>query len=199
MPSLMRRTHAPHAQAGFSLVELLIGSAIFLVILGVLSACLSTSSGSYGSANAFITTQDAARRALDTMTRELRSAGSVAVAGGNQLTFQIALNYDQAACPPTGICWGAQDAAGVNRTGWQYQYRLNGTDLIRETLNGVIVVQTRVLANNITEAAGFPLFARTGNVVTINLRAQQTSPQLPGGVVGTGAAPLRARVQLRNS
>ena len=197
------------AHSGFSTMELLIATALLVVILVVLFGCFRTSIGSYSSVSASVAVQDAARRALDTMTRDLRSGGPVTVSAGNmQLNFQIALSFDPVACPAPGTCWGARDQTGVDRLGWQLQYRLNAlpdgtTQLIRETRNGIApagaTVSTRVLANNVVNTAAQPIFTPVGtDVVIIQLRVQQSSQQLPGGVASTGTTPVQARVKLRN-
>jgi len=118
----------------------------------------------------------------------------------NQVTFQLPLGYNLAApCPANAVCWGARDPAGAIQPGWTLQYRLNGTQLIREVLDTAVVPQvrdTRVLANNVS-LVSFSYTPAT-RILTVQLTVREVSPKFAGGQVTTGAAPLTMSVQLRN-
>ena len=183
---------------GLTLVELIIVLSIFGVIATAMFLTFLVSQNSYLTNDVYIHVQQQARRALDSMTTELRGAGGTVTAAGGQLTFQLALGYNLAApCPPNALCWGAKDQNGANQSGWSIRYRLSGTQLVREILNGAVVQPgTRVLGNDISQLA-FTYVGGATRIVTIQLQARQVSWQLPGGAIGTGT--LSARVRLRNS
>ncbi len=195
-------------RTGFTLIELMFVVTILTIILGALLTSFMIGRSSYVTGDAYIQVQQEARRALDTMGKELRAARStVAVAGnpaGSQLNFQIALGYNlaQAGCTANAVCWGAQDLTNVNQPNWSVQYRLAGTQLVRELLNGAQVVagSQRVIANSVNAAAAAaqPIFAYDAptKTVTIALDVRQASNQLAGGSMST--SPLTTRVRLRN-
>ena len=102
-----------------TLLEVLIATALFTVLAGVLSVSLMIGRRSYVSADAYVYVQQEARRAFDVMLKELRNAGQVSPAGAfvQRLDFQIGTGYTTAALcpsgvpPQNGICWGTDDLA----------------------------------------------------------------------------------------
>jgi type II secretory pathway pseudopilin PulG len=196
-------------RVGFTLVELMFVMTILTVILGGLLTSFLIGRSSYMTSDAYIQVQQEARRALDIMGKELRAARStVAVSGnpaGSQVNFQVALGYDlaTAGCTANAVCWGAQDLSNVNQPDWSIQYRLVGTQLVRELVNGALVVagSQRVIANSINAAAAGnqPIFAYDpiSKTVAIALDVRQVSNQLAGGSMST--SPLTTRVRLRNN
>lgn len=187
---------------GLTLVEVLLVLALLGVLAGALFAISLTGRQLYFSSETSVHVQQQARQAFDAMARELRQAqGSTLTVAGSQCTFQVALGYNLASpCPVNAVCWGANDQAGAVQSGWSVRYRLNGTQLLREVLNSQVppVVQsTRVLANDVTQLT-FSYVGGGTNTVTIQLQVLQSSTQLPGGSLGTGATPLTMRLRLRN-
>jgi type II secretory pathway pseudopilin PulG len=63
------------ANAGFSLVEMLIGSAVLIVVLAAIYIILEASQRDYASASARSDVQQNVRVVLESMARELRAAG----------------------------------------------------------------------------------------------------------------------------
>ena len=185
---------------GMSLPEMLVLVGMFgMLSLAVLSYIL-LSNRFYTSTNSTVSVQEEARRALGTIAVELPGAGGVITANGNQLEFQVALGYNQGGgCPVSAVCWGARDQQGGSQAGWRTRYRLSGTQLLREILDGTGTVQpgTRILTNEVSQAT-FSYLGGSTRTITVELLVQQTSPQLPGGLVGASVLPLVMRIELRN-
>ncbi|MDP3722825.1 MAG: hypothetical protein Q8R91_04935 [Candidatus Omnitrophota bacterium] len=185
---------------GFTLVELMVVSVIFVIIgMGLLTTFV-TGWTSFFSADAYIQVQQEARRAFDAMVRELREAGQI-TAAGSQLDFQVALGYNQPPpCPAGAICWGARDENGVSRASWKLRYRVAGTQLIREIVDSGNMVQpgTRILANFIDGANTSFSWNPANRTVTMQLQAQYLNSQnraLPGAGQRTGVWTTRVGVR----
>jgi type II secretory pathway pseudopilin PulG len=170
-----------------------------LLVLGLLTT-LMTGQASYASAEAYVHVQQEVRRAFDDMTRELREAGGTITASPAQVGFQISLGYDRsdlAGCPASAVCWGAEGSDGLEQPDWSVQYRLDGTQLIREVLDDAAAVQgSRVLANYVD--AGSSSFAwdagsRTMTAVLAGRYDHPLATQAPQTI-----GPLTSRVRLRN-
>lgn len=77
--SIRRQPHGigsgSDANAGFSLVEMLIGSAVLIVVLAAIYIILDASQRDYASASARSDVQQNVRVVLESMARELRTAG----------------------------------------------------------------------------------------------------------------------------
>jgi len=198
--------HVPprHATAGVTLFELLVALTILATLLGALMASSIISGRFFLFSEESIHVQQQARQAISAMSQELRQArdGTVTTAAG-RVTFQIVLGYNlPLPCPVNAVCLGARDQNGVNQQGWSYRYRLNGTQLVREILNGVEGVGTpqagtRVLANDVNQVT-FTYAGGTTNTLTIALQIQRTSSGLPGGSVSVAPTPLVIQIRLRN-
>ena len=204
LPSEGRTTLRPSSR-GISLVELIVVILVFAGLSAAVFLSILLSNRSYFSSETYIQIQEEARRGLDAMVGELRSAGGAIAIAAGQLTFQLPLGYNLALplCPANAVCWGAVDNSGVAQPGWgiRYQRVVNGTSqqLVRDILNGAGVVQagSRVLANNVSQLT----FASSGvpiNTITIQLQVQQVSSQLGGGSMQAAPTPLVTRVRLRN-
>ena len=214
----MRRNARSHAfvsgfRRGFTLVEVLVVVGIFAVMTAALLLSLSVSRSSYVSADAYVQVQQEARRAFDSLVKELHQAGrvnnsvTIASPGVQRLDFQIALNYDAAACG--GTCWGTDD--GAFPTGWLH-YVLDAADpqnprLLRcATANRLDPMPAdyagcRVLANRVDPALASTSFEYDHGSRTVMLRLQTliSSQQLPTGSMAAAPTPLVTRVKLRNS
>jgi prepilin-type N-terminal cleavage/methylation domain-containing protein len=186
---------------GMTLFEMLVVTIVFGIIAAVVFLAASSSQTSYLSTETAVYVQQQARQALSDMERELRQAGGAIATAINQIDFQANLGYNQAApCPPNAVCWGALDQLGANQSGWRVRYRLAGTQLVRELLDGAGAPQagTRVLANDVTSIQ-FTYVGGTARIVTVQLQVQRLSPFLPGGGLAVAPAPLVSRIKLRNS
>ena len=189
------------ARRGMTFLEMLVVIIVFGIIASTVFLAASSSQTSYLSTETAVYVQQQARQALSEMERELRQAGGAIATAINQIDFQVNLGYNRPApCPPNAVCWGAFDQAGANQSGWRVQYRLAGTQLLRELLDGAGTLQagTRVLANDITSIQ-FTYVGGTTRVVTVQLQVQRFSPFLPGGGLAVSPVPLVSRIKLRNS
>jgi len=99
------------ANAGFSLVEMLIGSAVLIVMLAAIYIILDASQRDYASASARSDVQQNVRVVLESMAREIRTAG---------------YNPSKAGClsPPAG----AVTALGASPTSVTFQADVDGND-----------------------------------------------------------------------
>ena len=204
-------------KSGFTLVELIVVSALLMIVGGGLLTTFITGQTSYLSADAYVQVQQEARRAFDNVVRELREAGNVTPTGAtNQLNFQIARGYNtepgsattspQGCQSPPAICWGSENA-----TGEYVHYATlaagsgNAAQLIRWTDGNPVLTWSagtactaaascRVLANHVN-SANFN-YASGTKVVTVSLKIQYNSPLLPGGSQSTPT--LISQVKLRN-
>ncbi len=198
---------------GFTLTETLV-SAFVMAILGAgLMATFLTGKSSYLTADATVQVQQEARRAFDSMVRELRQAGNLSTTalgnGSVQLNFQVAMGYNQAGCA-NAICWG--DGAQIGATRWVHYAVIGADDNTRQLVRcpnasqaGAVTVfdgaACRVLANGMRHpnADGSALFAwdAATQTVTINLQTRHLDPELPTGGISGGV--LTTRVRARNS
>ncbi len=192
---------------GFTLPEVLVVMVLVTVIAAAVFISFVVSRRAFLSADASIQVQQEARRALDALVTELRKAGNVdtdlTTPGGNtpaggatRLNVQLAKGYNVSGCTLNAICWGNDTTNG----GWVH-YLQNGTQLVRCQSNASDTVITnftgcRVVANG---AQTFVVdYVNSTRTVTLHVAVQQTSPQLPGGTLSTGSAPLMTQVRLRN-
>ncbi len=207
-------------QCGFTLVEVVIVSLLFMILGGALLVVFLTGQASYLSADANVQVQQEARKAFDNVTRELREAGPVtgpivsANPGpglGQQLAYQIAQGYNvpgQCDLPTPTICWGD----GTTLTNWVHlavTRNVEGAQLVRCTTASSAVVNNfagcRVLANNVRGDTSSFVYDGPTRVVTVNLEFLVRVAGMPGGPGGTQAGGTRttnvlsARVRLRNS
>ncbi len=215
----MRPVHTPalYRRKGFTFVEILLVSVLLVVILGVLVFVMISHQQSYLSMDASIQVSEETRRALDFMTRELRSAGGTVTAPApvdyaSFLEFQSALGYNSgiAGCPPNEGCWGAVGAHGPHHD-WKIRYSIMGSaaaggQLIREVRDdGNTVRVTRVLANKIdgkidilaNDKRTYFEYDATAKRVTIHLQViTPNNSALPGGTRSSGA--ITSQIELRN-
>lgn len=201
-----------HVPNGFTLTELIIVAALFLILGAGLLTTFLTGQTSYLSADAYIQVQQEARKAFDNMVRELREAGaapgfSVQVVNpgnpGRRLDFQIALGYASGA-----ITWGSEAGA----TQWIHYVITSageGARLVRCVTAGPNDALTepytgcRVLANYVDGSTSTFAWDATNRVVTPTIEVRYRNPRLPGGTsAATGGfqttGQLTSRVRLRN-
>ena len=138
------------AENGMTLLEVMVVVAILTVVMGVLFG-LSTSMGdTAGVQGARITTSDEARRAVISVTRDLRQAGNSSVTGlpGAAITYRVAVDTDGngsavdvgSTIELSGIRTIERDLTDANGDG------IRGSQLVMKT-GGV----TQVLANNLLQ------------------------------------------------
>ncbi|MBI4341105.1 MAG: prepilin-type N-terminal cleavage/methylation domain-containing protein [Candidatus Omnitrophica bacterium] len=204
-------------QAGFTLPELLVVGVIMAVVLGAMLVTFMSGQTSYLAMDASIQIQEEARRAFDTMVREIRGGGSAAprtVSGKPALDFRVALDYNLlgvAGCPADAVCWGAYDGSGVAHKDYWVEYRVetlgNGrAQLVREVLIGdsgsspvgpLTPPVTRVLSTLVDDTVT-NAFDVSADVVTITLPFKSPRNALVPGSTSGQATTLASKVKLRN-
>jgi hypothetical protein len=177
-------------------------AAITTLVMGAVFVSFLTGGKAFVSSEAYVYVQQQARQAIEQMVRELRQAdgGSVVVSGGqDECTFKVMLGYGLGGlCPLDNVCLGAFDALGVPKKDWRVQYRLAGGVLIREVLNDLGgVEETRNVAHDVNQLT-FTHVAGATNSVTMALKIEQASSQLPGGKMPSGPLPILTVAKLRN-
>lgn len=133
---------------GFTLVELLTVAIIFLIILAAIFAVLAAGNRSWQIGATQAEVQQQARRAMDTIIRELRQASSI-----DQGTFAGGVSNDMIRFTTQ---WGT------------LEFALNAQNQVQRTSGGA----TTIIANDIADMQ-FQLFG--GNVVYITITAQRTT------------------------
>jgi len=164
---------------GFTLVEMAIALAVATILLVLIGDILfrSTSSADYivQGSNATATMH----RALDRIRGELHRAAPevVNVNPGSTVNDSFTL---QTAGPFSGTTrWGAEDNLGTWHEDWSARYSVVQGDLVRESLNGLDVVQgapeivARDVDDPISDDKGFEV-TRNGPVVGLKLRVRKT-------------------------
>ncbi|MBI4342168.1 MAG: hypothetical protein HY599_02235 [Candidatus Omnitrophica bacterium] len=194
MPRIRRRS-----DKGFSVLEMVVVTGLFLVIAAGLMITFLTGQTSYVTTDAYLQVQQEARRAFDNMVREVRAGGGTMTVAAGQLDFQMALGYNLAlaGCVVNQVCWGAKDQNNTDRPGWNLRYRVSGTQLLREIFNGATEqAGERVLANYVDAAATSFAWNAGDRIVTMTFQGRYQNAKLAGGAQTIG--PLTARVRLRN-
>lgn len=190
-------------RSGFTFIELLVVSVLFLAVgAGLLTVFLSGRTSSL-SGDAYVQVQEEARKAFDRAVQDLRQAGNVVVsADAKQLHFQTARGYNtEAACQnPPAICWGSEAATGE----WLHLVITGAGDnvqLVRCTTAALVnpvtdVTGCRVLANRVKGGTSSFVYDVANRVVTLTMEFEYQNAALPGGRQTT--TPLSTRVKLRN-
>ena len=196
---------------GFTLVELLVVTGIFTLIIGVSFTLLSTGRVSMFVNEAQIEAEENARIATNRISRELRlsRAGHVLISNnpgfiGAEISPESIINFQIPVETPGGalnlnpdgsIRWGSKDADGGYTLNAYIAYYMNGTQLERITyanLDGSgIIGNSIVVATHIT-AITFSRNAPSSNLVNIELTTQGEAN------TRTVAHTLRSSIKLRN-
>lgn len=172
-------------EAGFSLVELMIGLAVSSVMVYVIFVAMRVAGNAMDTSNLKMTIQTSAREGMYRMLQEIRetSASRISVGSGNaSLTFTVP-NSSSPVTSGYAINWGDQ-----------VQYALgtgsNSTKLIRTNLstNG-----TKVMANDVTGIT----FSLSGSEVTVTMSVQRTLAN--GRTVPATALQMRGQAKIRNA
>ena len=197
-------------KTGFTLVELLVVTGIFTLIIGVSFTLLSTGRVSMFVNEAQIEAEENARIATNRISRELRlsRAGQVLISNNpgfigaeispaSVINFQIPVETPGGAlnlAPDGSIRWGSKDADGGYTLNAYIAYYMNGTQLERITyanLNGSGIIGSSIVATHIT-AITFSRNAPSSNLVNIELTTQGEAN------TRTVAHTLRSSIKLRN-
>ena len=191
---------------GLTLIELLIEAGALALVTGAVMLMFTSGHDSFLSANAYLHVQQEARRALEAMSTELRTANNLdteltdaeedtPAGGATRLNFQISRGYDVNGCTADAVCWGND----TGNDGWVH-YLVSNAQLFRCQSSGppdtniTDVSACRVLAN---DAQSFLVDYTSGTrTVTLRLQVRNTSTLLPGGAMDTGT--LRVQTRLRN-
>lgn len=163
-----------HGQGGFTLVELMLATAILSIVMAGLVALLSSGQRAYSRGSNTIEAQQNARVALDRMVKELREAGY----------HPRPPDTAPATCPPGpgslypsgGVdnpCWSFYPILSPTATGFTLQYDWNG--------NGTISTSGLV-----TDPLSCPTTACRGERVTYSMSGQNLQRQ----EVGVDASPV---------
>ena len=194
-----------HTRRGFTLVEVLVVMLLVSIIFGALVVALIVGRTSLLSTDAYVLVQEEARRALDTLTKELHEAGNVdtelTAAGqdasnATRLNIQLARGYNVAGCTPNAICWGNDASNG----GWVH-YLVNNSTLYRcqSGASDTAITDFSGCRTIINDVQTFLVdYSSANRMVTMRLATRHNSPQLPGGQLTMTPAPLRTQIRLRN-
>lgn len=144
---------------GFTLIELLLVAVLLVFLISGIFLVLNVGEKTWNYDLGILDLQQYARNAMDGMVRELRQAYA------NNITItNITLNSTR-----------IDFKMPYNATNTTVSYFLNGTQVVREQPTGSNCISVwdsnhcRILAHNITVLN----FARSGNVVDIQLRAEK--------------------------
>ncbi len=188
----MSRTNRPRraARRGFTLVEVMIGSAISVVALaGILSTFLMLGRNGYNAAN-YATMEAESRRALETFSAEARMASNLTWHSETSVTLRIVTESGNE------LVTYAYDASTTGDTAGCF-YRLKG--------NPDSTARRLILVRNVTEFAfrrykvinGVD-YAASNNLETKQLQITLRSVRTGATTVAATNAVLSARVVLRN-
>ena len=171
-------------ESGFTLVEILIATFLFVLVLMGIFSVLIVADMSWHSDMGLLDLQQQARFAMDGMVREIRQADpaqSVIIgSGGTSLEFYIANITDSTASP-------------IN-------YALSNSQILREHPTGA----TKVLANDVStlsfcwahNATSCDTTRSNSNSIQVQVRANKTVRQRV--LTFPSLAPLVEEVKLRN-
>lgn len=178
------------ARRGFTLVEVMIGSAISVVVLaGVLSTFLMLGRSGYNAAN-YASMEAESRRALETFSAEARMASNLTWHSSTTVTLRVVTESG------TEFVTYAYDASTTGDTAGCF-YRLKG--------NPDSTAPRRILVRNVTEFAfrrykvvnGVD-YTASNNLETKQLQITLRSVRTGATTVAATNAVLSARVVLRN-
>jgi type II secretory pathway pseudopilin PulG len=198
----MKKTSSKHTELGFSLLELLVATALFVIITGIVFTVLIVAQAQYRGEKSFMGAFQEANVALDQVTRDIHTSGypppidfnaAVAAASPQNYAFPVAYSpFPGAPCTIGATCTSpgpydlileANLGAGVQ---W-IRYELIGTTLYR----GI----TPKIANNdpvaATNAAGI-MVPYLQNVMNNASAAQIAAIQAvyPGTFPGNAPVPI---------
>ncbi len=178
----------------FTLVELMVVLAIFVVVFGIILALLSIGQASWQSASSKIIVTQELRRGMEYMVRELSQAGnstiSLAIGGtSNSISFKMPqdLDGDGTILFSNNVLEGLRPPDPFVTYALTYDASLGFNQLTR-----TMGASSSVLANYLT-ALQFNRNSSTPNIIEINISAQKIST-----FGRTLSGNLNGRVILRN-
>lgn len=198
----MKTIHIIRNQSGFTLLEMLISSAVFVIILFAIYLMLTTNQVTYMRGENRVEIQQNGRVAMRRMAREIRMAGydpsSAIPAQGSQTAIQVA---------NANIVTFIADLDGDDVTDW-VRYRLQGNQLIRDSSSWVggawnppIANPTSSVLADSLSALSFTYFDRTdtGTATLADIRRITLGITLQDTASGfQDTFPLTSDVRLRN-
>lgn len=162
---------------GFTLVEVLVAVAIFLMAWASVTWAYVLSQRLVRGGSLSIAMQSNARIAMDKITKNLHTALSASVFdNGNRIRFVIDPNRTPENSLDDITC----------------EYRLSGTDLIYDP-NVSVANDESTIARKVYKESNFTVFGVTGNLVTITFRIYEDTP-----VYGYHGTNITTSVKLRN-
>ena len=186
------------AQQGFSLTEVMVSMAIFVLVAAAVNTVLIVGDASWQTNNVQVQLQQELRKAMEWMKDDLRQTGSAAI-----MNVPVNVAPDIAAYPdPTtdpAYNWYTaitfQKAAGT--AGGVIAWNANATQFVLNATNlqRIEGAQTRTIATNI-QTLQFRRLNATPDILEVALLAQRRTY---GGAKGiTISSTLDFKVQLRN-
>ncbi len=185
-------------QTGFTLLEMLVSSAVFVIVLFAIYTMLSANQITYALGENKVEIQQNARVAMRRMAREVRMAGydpsSAIPAQASQTAIQVA---------NANTITFIADLDGNNSSD-QVTYRLQGNQLIRDNSSWVAVAWTPTVSSQVADAVtalNFTYFDANDNVtatladirrITVDITGQEAAASFQD------AFPLTVDVRLRN-
>jgi prepilin-type N-terminal cleavage/methylation domain-containing protein len=148
----MIRLHVPHKQQGFTLIELMVSTAIFILLSGAIFALLAPSQMQFQTESQLVSAFEEARLGMDQIVRDVNVAGYPAISNFSQTPVNasqyaitpVAWNPGYPATPPCfigtaggGTCVTPGDfdlivEGNVDGSGVEWiRYQLVGTTLMR--------------------------------------------------------------------
>ena len=178
-----RRCGHRRTEAGFTIVELMVASALALIVLLAVLTTFIVVMGSFKRAANYGQIHREGRWAVDLLSKDLRMAVDLTNIGTNTLTVVL----------PTGF----DDSGSITGTR-EVKYLLSGTSLVRQDLTAN---QTQTLASNVSTLS-FTMYNRLGQTTTqtATCKGCQVDIRLLKTLIGTQQTEdfLSARLMLRN-
>lgn len=179
----MRQNHHQSRRIGFTLTELLIGSAIGIILIAAILTTFSVVTRNFkASANYGIIHREG-RYAVDLFAKDFRAATNITNASTNSITLSVPTDFN-AVGDPIGVL--------------SIRYYQNGSNLVRHVLT---TGASTTLVQNATTVS-FKMFNRLGQTTTLTSTAKgcQVEIKLRKTVAGTAQTEdfLSARLTLRN-
>lgn len=178
---------------GFSLIELMIVSAIFVFLLGVILGFINFGNMSWQIGSSKMTVNQELRRGMEAMGRDLSQAKASTISippgdSSNSMSFQMArdLNNDGAISLSSGVLEGLQPSDPY--IAYSMVFNAAGFNQLIKTSNG----STSVLANYLT-GLQFTRDLSSQNIIYISLSGEKSS--IAGHLV---EGSLSGRLILRN-
>ena len=137
-------------QAGFSLVELLIGLMLTALILQAIPPLLSTSFLSWRQSVARTATHQSARMAMEAMTRELRLASEVVSPLPGQAAASVSVDAPDETGRTTRLTFRLGTNHGANR---RTLYRISGGGQPTPLTEDTVSEQARLVRTPVTQRA----------------------------------------------